>query len=248
MAKQKGVIKISGTVEGLNFYFSKGKAYVRAAGGGFNGDAIRTKANMVRVRENSTEFGAASKALKQFRRALRPVFNPPKHRALHVRLMRLFAQLKDLDPVSERGERGVLHGIGTAKGRQLLTHFMLLPDCRVLDAIAMHGQFDWASQTLTFNAMDFSGLRFPKGATHAALSLIVVDFDFEHLTYTSQISETILLNHGPVAPFTLTPETVVAPQHTGIVALGLRFCEVLEDEVYPAKGISGLGCVVLEIA
>ncbi len=115
------------------------------AGGGFNGDAIKTKDSMVRVRENSTEFGAASKALKQFRRSLRPVFNPPKNKDLHQRLMRLFTQLKDLDGVSARGSRRVANGIVTVKGKHLLKNFVFLPT-NALDFIVSHGEFDWTSK------------------------------------------------------------------------------------------------------
>ncbi len=95
--------------------------------------------------------------------------------------------------------------------------------------------------------MDLSAVPFIKGSTHVTLSLIIIDFDFEALVYTFQTSDTVLLGHDAVDAFSLTPATVVAPLHTGIVALGLLFCEVFGEEVYPMKGISGLGCVVLEV-
>ncbi len=52
MAKVKSLIELKGTLSGLNFYTRQGVAVVRAAGGGFNGDAIRTKPSMLHVREN----------------------------------------------------------------------------------------------------------------------------------------------------------------------------------------------------
>jgi len=246
MARQNGIINISGTIGDLNFYITKGKGYVREAGGGFNGDAIRTKDSMVRVRENATEFGAVSKALKQFRRSLLPVFNPPKSKDLHQRLMHLFTQLRDVDNISVRGERRVAKGILTAKGKHLLKHFVYLPN-KALDFIVSHAGFDWASQTLSLTPMDLRTVKFIKGSTHVALRVIVIDFDFETLTYTSQTSETVLLARESVAAISLVPNLVVAPQHTGIVAIGLQYCEMFGDEVYPSKGVSGLGCRVLEV-
>jgi hypothetical protein len=245
MARQKGITTLSGTLGDLNFFVAKGKGYVRIAGGGFNGDAIKTKDSMVRVRENYTEFGAASTTLKQFRRSLLPVFQPPKSKDLHERLMRLFMQLKDLDGISVRGKRRVGNGLLTAKGKHLLKHFAFLPT-KVLDYIVSKGSYDSVNQTLSFTPMDLSKVKFIKGSTHIALRLIVIDFNFEALTYTHYISDTVLLGREQIEAFSLAPATVVAPEHTRIVALGLQFCEVFGEEVYPMKGLSGLGCQVID--
>lgn len=42
MAKQEGLIRLRGTIDGVNFYFRKGKPIARKAGGGFNGASIKT--------------------------------------------------------------------------------------------------------------------------------------------------------------------------------------------------------------
>jgi hypothetical protein len=94
--------------------------------------------------------------------------------------------------------------------------------------------------------MDLSKVKFIKGSTHIALRLIVIDFNFEALTYTHYISDTVLLGREQIEAFSLAPATVVAPEHTRIVALGLQFCEVFGEEVYPMKGLSGLGCQVID--
>jgi hypothetical protein len=245
MARQKGITTLSGTLGDLNFFVAKGKGYARIAGGGFNGDAIKTKDSMVRVRENYTEFGAASTTLKQFRRALLPVFHPSKSKDLHERLMRLFMQLKDLDAVSVRGKRRVGKGLLTAKGKHLLNNFVFLPT-KALEFIVSQGVYDPGSQTLSFSSMDLSKLSFIKGSTHIALRLIVIDFDFETLSYTHQVSDTVLLGREIIEVFSLTHYTVVASEHARIVALGLQFCEVFGAEVYPMKGLSGLGCKVID--
>uniref|UniRef100_UPI00404A2769 hypothetical protein n=1 Tax=Gelidibacter sp. TaxID=2018083 RepID=UPI00404A2769 len=245
MARQKGITTLIGTLGDLNFYVAKGKGYVRMAGGGFNGEAIKTKDSMVRVRENATEFGAASTTLKQFRRALLPVFHPPKSKDLHQRLMGLFMELKDLDGVSIRGARRVAKGLLTVKGKHVLKHFDFLPT-KALDYIVSKGVYDPTSQTLSFTPMDLSKIPFIKGSTHIALRLIVIDFDFETLSYTHQCSDTVLLGREQIETFSLAPTTVVPPEHTGIVALGLQFCEVFGTEIYPMKGLSGLGCQVID--
>jgi hypothetical protein len=127
MAKQKGVISLIGTLQNLNFYIRKGVPTVRSAGGGFNGNAIKTKPNMVRVRENASEFGMVSKAKKAFRLGLQPFLKDISDVTLHGWLMRLFQEIKCLDAVSVRGQRRFSLGLATAEGKQLLKSFLITP-------------------------------------------------------------------------------------------------------------------------
>src|SRR5690554_7083672 len=107
MARQRGLFKISGTIGDLNFFIMEGKGFVRKAGGGFNGEAIRTQDNMKPVRDNSTEFGHCSRTKGKFRRALLPFFGGLKGKQIHSRLMTLFTKLKSLDLISRSEERRV---------------------------------------------------------------------------------------------------------------------------------------------
>jgi hypothetical protein len=74
MAKQKSIIPLSGTLDGINFYIRKGTAVARKAGGGFNGKAIKNSPKMARVKENNTEFGHYSFVEKVFKDSLITVF------------------------------------------------------------------------------------------------------------------------------------------------------------------------------
>ena len=144
MARQKGLFKVTGTLGGVNFYVVKGIGYARAAGGGFNGKAIKTKPSMVRVRENASEFGHCSSTKKAFRLALLPLFDPPKSSTLHRRMMGLFIGLKDLDGNSPRGERRVAQGVSTAKGKRLLKTFVFVPECQATGFVVPQSTFDWS--------------------------------------------------------------------------------------------------------
>ena len=248
MARQKGLFKVTGTLGDVNFYVVKGVGYARKAGGGFNGKAIRTQPNMIRVRENASEFGHCSKTKKQFRLALLPLFDPPKSSTLHRRLMGLFTQLKDLDATSQRGQRRVAHGITTAKGKQLLKDFVFVPECKATAFVPAPSHFDWATQTLTLASLHLEQLRFPKGATHLALTLGVLDFNFDSLTHTLHCSPTAFLEQGTVSPgVTLTPDVIATPTATGLAVLGLQFVEVLDGEVYGLKAINAHGCKIIGI-
>lgn len=191
MARQKGLFKITGTLGGVNFYVVKGVGYARAAGGGFNGKAIRTKHSMVRVRENASEFGHCSSTKKAFRLALLPLFDPPKSSTLHRRMMGLFIGLKDLDGNSPRGERRVSQGVATAKGKRLLKDFVFVPECQATGFVVPQSAFDWTTQTLGVKPLDLNALPFSKGATHLGLTLGILDFDFGCLKPNLRLSHCI---------------------------------------------------------
>lgn len=248
MAKQKGLFKLRGTIGGVNYYFINGVGYARTAGGGFNGQAIRSLPSMQRVRENASEFGHCSRVKKAFRLALFPLFNPPKSSVLHRRTMSLFTQLKDLDGISARGQRRVAKGLETIRGKQLLQAFEFVPENKAVGFVLDSSTFDWPSQTLTIEALDLNSLFFPKGATHLALSFGVLDFDFETLNsqlYCAPLA--ILEKSSQVSSVALTPETVVVPSAIGLAVLGVQFYKVEASEVYSFEGLKSFGCQIVSI-
>ncbi|WP_417620307.1 hypothetical protein [Oceanihabitans sediminis] len=244
MARQKGLFKVSGTLEGVNFYVVKGVSYARKAGGGFNGKAIKTKASMQRVRENASEFGHCSKVKKAFRLALHDFIYGIKGKDFHSRMMRLFLEIKALDFVSERGKRRVLAGLQTAKGRRLLKQFDFLVKQPMVGAFKDQAVFDWNTQVLTVSGFNASLFPAPNTATHIGVCLGVLDFDFEGLDASMQCSAIHFMEVGAGASsFTLVPEDVLFPQHVGIAVVGFRYYELIENEMYAFDKPVGVGVV-----
>lgn len=241
MARQTGLFKISGTLGDINFYITKSVGYARKAGGGFNGFAIRTQDNMQRVRENASEFGHCSRVKKQFRLALLPFLNPLQDKAFHSRMMQVFLQIKALDAVSERGKRRVNRGLQTAKGQQVLRQYELTPKNPVLNALFKATAFDWPSQTLRITNFKLVALKAPKTATHLGVTLGILDFDFDSLEHTLEVSPTKFIEVGSgTTSFELLPELVRSPAHTGMVILGIRYYEIIADEIYGLETLRGL--------
>jgi hypothetical protein len=241
MARQKGLLKISGTLNGINFYVVKGVGYARKAGGGFNGDAIRHQPSMQRVRENASEFGHCSRVKKAFRLALIPFLQGYKRSKLHAEMMTLFTSIKALDGVSERGARRVGTGLQTAKGQSLLRSFDFTPKHKILDAFVYQSSFNWQLQRL--RVRDFSARLYecPKSATHIGLTLGVLDFDFDSLASSLGVAPTFFLEVGAdSSSFEIAMEQIVVPEHVGIVVLGLRFYEVIESEIYGLNSMVGV--------
>src|SRR5687768_9278837 len=69
MSKQTGIIRLSGSMDGLTFYKAYGKDLVRKSGGPTR-HQIMTGANFQRTRENGSEFGGCSSIGAAFRKAL----------------------------------------------------------------------------------------------------------------------------------------------------------------------------------
>lgn len=241
MARQKGLMKFSGTLDGINFYIVKGVGYARKAGGGFNGNAIRHQPNMQRVRENASEFGRCSKVKKEFKLSLHPFLAGYKDPKLHARMMSLFMSIKALDEVSTRGNRRVSRGLQLAKGRKLLGDFDFTPQHKMLETLIRKSVFNWSLQRLSISDFDSRLYKHPKSATHIGLTLGILDFNFDSLTSSIRVAPTYFLEVGIGSfSFEVTMEQVIIPEYVGIAVLGLRFYEVIDGEVYSLNGMVGV--------
>ena len=244
MAKQEGLIRLSGTIDGVNFYLRKGKPTARTAGGGFTAAAIKNSATMVRVRENNTEFGDCSQVKKAFSTVLLFHFANRGDVTLHSRLMRLFIAVKDCDLISERGKRTVNLGLQTAAGQDLLKSFaftaMPFPDLPM----------DVGSTTLDLTLPSFSlaAFKFPAGATHLELFLGVLHLDLDARTATLNKSASVLLAKGAaVDSFTLTPNVLPNAGGFRLPVLFYSYVQELNGVVYPLHDSKSFGLRVLDV-
>lgn len=246
MAKQRGIVFLEGTIGGINFYYRKGVPTARIAGGGFTREAIKKDPNMVRVRENNSEFAGCSKVNKNFKHAIRPFLLGYKDGTLHSRLMQMFLKIKDCDTLSERGKRAVSLGMSSNSGKQLLSAFKFTPKRAAL--LPCSYGFDWA--TLTFNATGFQGKQagFPKESDYMEVTLGLIRFDFETCTY-KQVFETPLVIERDFSgdAFSITASTV--PVGTGVLFAMVRvaFYQTVNGEGYLLPGGGAFGLEVVGI-
>lgn len=241
MAKQKGVVFLEGTIGGINFYYRKGVPTARMAGGGFNRKAIKTSPTMVRVREQNSEFAGCSKVNKVFKNAIQPFLTGYKDGSLHSRLMRLFLSIRDCDVISERGKREVWQGMSTSQGKRLLNDFVFTPKRSFL--IPCHYEFDWNLLQFRVKGFKISNLQFPEGADYMELRLGVICFDFEHLTYTTELATPMIIDrHFSGTSFSLDVPT--SPRGIGqlIAVVRVAFYQDVNDSSYmlPGDGAFGL--------
>lgn len=247
MAKQRGIIFFEGTLGGINFYYRKGVPIARVAGGGFTRKAIKTGANMVRVRESNNEFAGCSQVNKVFKQALRPFLIGYKDGTLHSRLMQLFLKVKDCDSVSVRGKREVAVGITSEHGKQLLEGFVFTPKRSRL--LPCRYGFDW--DTLTFSVNDFSTAMagFPEDASYMEVLVGVIRFDFETNTYT-QVIETPLVVERDFSGTSFSVVVSGLPSGDGVLFAVARvgFYQDVNGEGYLLSGDGTFGIEVLGVS
>lgn len=245
MAKQESIVKMSGTLGGLNFYYLNGKPVVRVAGGGFDGKKIRNSPSMVRVRENASEFGMCSKVKKAFRIALNPFLHTYKDATLHGSMMKLMQEIKTHDGISARGARKVGVGMETAAGKRLLREFAFSPKYGFEQLLGTTGEFDVS--TFAYTVADFSidRVRFPVGATHVEVHYGVLRFDFETREHHISLCPPLLLPHD-AAETHLHFAVDALPEGTGmLMGVGcVRFYQELNGGLV---ALADFGCGVLGV-
>jgi len=247
MAKQTGTIKLKGTIGDINYYESKNGGHLaRAAGGGFQ-KGSKHKESMVRAMENASEFGRCSKTKKVFRISLAPFLCVRKDGELHGRMMQLFTKLKDVDSVNKRGERRVGRGMETSKGRQLLKDFAFTPSCTITEVLAASLNFDFDSRTLSVTNFDIKNVGFPVGATHMALTLGLLHFDFDTLDYRLKNSVPLYMDKGYGATSFEMNTDLPEVDGTAVAVLGVKFYQKVESTYYLFKSANAVGVEVLGV-
>ena len=245
MAKVKGIMPLVGTLGGINFYYRKGELIARAAGGGFNRKSIKTSPNMKRVREQNSEFGNCSQTNKQFKLALKPFLNGYVDGTLHSRLMGLFLKLKTLDALNTRGERTVAVGVSTPFGKKLLKDFVFTPKRPTL--LSAQFNFDWTSTTLNITNFGIEWVKFPEQADILEISLQVLRFDFNTLSFTSEYSTPSVLTRDFVGDSISL--NAIEPSGTGQLLAVARVCfyQVVNGQNYLLSGDGAYGLSIVSI-
>jgi hypothetical protein len=193
MGKLEGVIRFTGSFDGLSFYKLRGKIVVRKTGG-FKGDAIKTQANYVRTRENASQFGYCSRVGKVLRMALLPFVRKIRTPYLHNHVVVLLNQIANFDNVSLRGAKTLKLGLESDGGKALLQGFDFNKELSFKKIFPVAYNVSLAEGRFVVPVFKMSQLSFPAGATHIGLQFMMLRFDFESLDYRLQTSEVCYLS------------------------------------------------------
>lgn len=232
MAKQKGLIKLEGTIGDITF-FKTATGYKAREKGGVAAGRIATDPAFVRTRENGQEFGRAGKSGKYLRGAFATLM--PKDQSVIGRLVKLLMACIKEDGVNVRGMRTVQDGKpGLLEGFDFNSNAPLSAVLKAPYTAAINRVT--GAMTLTVPAfIPGNLLGYPAGATHFTLSSGAAELDFESGTIIkdSDISAMLPIDNNPTAITTLTTNVTAASTLPLFLGLGIRFYQEVNGVEYP---------------
>ena len=236
MARQKGIIKLKGTIGDITFYKTQDGHLAREKGG-VDASRIKNDPAFQRTRENGSEFGRAGKAGKVLRLALRALLINSADSKMVSRLTQQMVKVIQADMVSERGLRNVIDGEA-----ELLIGFEFNIRGKLGTSLFAPyvGTIDRAAGEITVDLAPFvpaNMIAAPGGTTHFKITSAGAEVDFEAETFVETHSETAILpwNSAPTVAITHTNVVTAASTKPLFLALGIEFFQEVNGQMYPLK-------------
>ncbi len=237
MARQKGIIKLKGTIGGITFYKTSQDGHLAREKGGIEKSRIMNDPAFQRTRENGSEFGRAGKAGKILRTALRALLLNSSDGRVVSRLTQQMVKVIQADLISERGLRNVIDGEA-----ELLLGFEF--NIRGKLGTSLFAPYtvaiDRVTGDMTVDIPPFIPINMiaaPSGTTHYKVISSGAEIDFEAETFIEQHSETAILPWDAVATVAIAQTNAVTPASTKplFLALGIEFYQQVNGQMYSLK-------------
>ena len=237
MARQKGIIKIKGTIGGMTFYKTSTDGHLVREKGGIEKSRIQNDPAFQRTRENGSEFGRAGKAGKLLRTAFRPLLLNSADGRMVSRLTQKMVKVIQADQVSERGLRNVIDG-----ETELLFGFEFNIRGKLGTSLyaPFVGTIDRAAGEITVDLASFVPINMiaaPSGTTHFKIVSAGAEVDFEAETFTVDSSETAILPWDATATAAISQTNAVTAASTKplFLVLGIEFYQEVNGQMYSLK-------------
>jgi hypothetical protein len=236
MARQKGLIKLEGTIGDITFFKTR-DGYLAKENDPISAARIKNDASFERTRENMSEFGHAGKASKSLRNAVRPLLLNAKDGRMVSRLTKEMVKVVKADSTSVRGKRNVLDG-----ETELLEGFEFNIDAKLSTTIFARYEsvIDRVAGTLTLNIPSFIPLKSivaPDGTTHYKIVTLGAEVDFENDSNVNDQHETAVLpwDNAPTAVVNLVNTVTANSAHPLFLLVGIEFYQLVNGLDYPLK-------------
>lgn len=236
MARQKGIIKLKGTIGDITFYKTQDGHLAREKGG-IDANRIKNDPAFQRTRENGSEFGRAGKAGKILRTALRAVLINSADGRMVSRLTQQMVKVLQADIISVRGLRNIIDGEA-----ELLAGFEFNIRGKLGTSLfaPFVGIIDRATGTITVDLAPFvptNMIAAPSGSTHFKIISAGAEIDFEAETFVVTNSETAILPWDAVPTVAISQTNPVTPASTKplFLALGVEFYQEVNGQMYSLK-------------
>jgi hypothetical protein len=236
MARQKGIIKLKGTIGDITFYKTKDGHLAREKGG-IDASRIASDPAFQRTRENGSEFGRAGKAGKILRTSLRALLLNSADGRMVSRLTQAMVKVIQADMVSLRGQRNVIDGEA-----ELLSGFEFNIRGKLGTSLfaPFVGTIDRVTGEISVDLAEFipaNMIAAPSGTTHYKIISAGAEIDFEAETFVEAHSETAILPWDAVATVAINQVNAVTPNSTTplFLALGVEFYQEVNGQMYALK-------------
>lgn len=236
MARQKGILKIKGTIGDITFYKTK-DGYLVKEKSAIEGNRIASDPAFQRTRENNSEFGRAGKAGKVLRTALRPLLLNTSDSRMVGRLTQAMMKVIKADLVSNRGLRNVIDG-----ETELLVGFEFNINGKLSNSLyaPTSSTIDRVTGDITLDIPSFvpsDMVAAPTGTTHFKIISGGAEVDFEAETHVVTTSETVILPWDTTPTAVITHTNAVTPNSTKplFLAVGVEFYQEVNGTMYPLK-------------
>jgi len=236
MARQKGIIKLKGTIGDITFYKTQDGHLAREKGG-IDASRIKNDPAFQRTRENGSEFGRAGNAGKILRTALRGLLLNSADGRMVSRLTQQMVKVIQADVTSVRGLRNVIDGEA-----ELLAGFEF--NIRGKLGTSLFAPFvagiDRVSGDITVDLDSFVPINMiaaPSGTTHYKIISAGAEIDFENETFVEAHSQSDILPWDAVDTVPINQVNTVTPASTKplFLALGIEFYQEVNGQMYPLK-------------
>jgi len=236
MARQKGIIKLKGTIGDITFYKTQDGHLAREKGG-IDASRIKNDPAFQRTRENGSEFGRAGNAGKILRTALRGLLLNSADGRMVSRLTQQMVKVIQADVTSVRGLRNVIDGEA-----ELLAGFEF--NIRGKLGTSLFAPFvagiDRVSGDITVDLDSFVPINMiaaPSGTTHYKIISSGAEIDFENETFVEAHSQSDILPWDAVDTVPINQVNTVTPASTKplFLALGIEFYQEVNGQMYPLK-------------
>ena len=236
MARQKGIIKLDGTIGDITFYKSR-DGFLAREKGGIPADRIANDPAFQRTRENGAEFGRAGKAGKILRNAIRGLLQNVSDSRMVSRLTTAMIKVIQEDAINTRGLRNVIDGEA-----EMLEGFEFNINGKLGSTLyaPFTTDIDRVAGTLTASLPSFvpsNMIAAPGGTTHFKIISAGAEVDFENETFVVDTQSTAVLPWDTNATAVIDLENTVtaASTHPLFLALGIEFYQEVNGQMYPLK-------------
>ena len=236
MARQKGIIKLKGTIGDITFYKTQDGHLAREKGG-IDASRIKSDPAFQRTRENGSEFGRAGKAGKTLRTALRALLLNSADSRMVSRLTQAMVKVIQADLVNERGLRNVIDGEA-----ELLLGFEF--NIRGKLGTSLYAPFvsviERPEGKITLDIAPFvpaNMIAAPSGTTHYKVISAGAEVDFEAEVFVVASAESAILPWDAALTASVNHIHNVTPASTKplFVALGIEFYQEVNGQMYSLK-------------